>query len=177
MSEESHQIFEIDVERFDCKRSQCFFVDKWSHSISLINVQPEENFEGKMCLNHPKNVFIKISSNALMRCFGRGVLDAEFWMRSFDAEFWMRSFDAEFRCVIFDALFSTRCFRRGVFDALFSQLKKLLSVDFEKKFGVDWPRLSQFQKKNFKESNVENEKSAWTGLDKVKKAFSAASVF
>jgi hypothetical protein len=28
----------------------------------------------------------------------------------------------------------------------------------------------------FKESNVENEKSAWTGLDKVKKASSAASV-
>jgi hypothetical protein len=24
VSEESHQVFEIDVERFDCKRSQCF---------------------------------------------------------------------------------------------------------------------------------------------------------
>jgi hypothetical protein len=36
-----------------------------------------------------------------------------------------------------------------------------------KKIGVDWPRPSQFQK-IFKESNVEIEKSAWTGLDKVK---------
>ena len=43
MSEESHQIFEIDVERFDCKRSQCLFADKLAHSNSLINVQPEEN--------------------------------------------------------------------------------------------------------------------------------------
>ncbi len=43
MSEESPQIFEIDVERFDCKRSQCLFVDKLVHSNSLINVQPEEN--------------------------------------------------------------------------------------------------------------------------------------
>jgi hypothetical protein len=46
-----------------------------------------------------------------MRCFGRGVLDAEFWMRSFDALFSMRYF----RCVVFDAVFSMRCFRRVVF--------------------------------------------------------------
>jgi hypothetical protein len=43
VSEKSHQIFKIDVERFDCKRSQCSFVDKLAHSNSLINVQPEEN--------------------------------------------------------------------------------------------------------------------------------------
>jgi hypothetical protein len=127
------------------------FVDKWSNSISLINVQPEENFEGKMCLNHPKNVFIK----NLLKCV---VLDAEFWMRSFGCGVSMRYF----RCVVFDALFSTRCFRRGVFDAvfstrcfrrvvfdaLFSQLKKTPKCRFwKKKFGVDWPRPIQFQKK------------------------------
>jgi hypothetical protein len=42
---------------------------------------------------------------------------------------------------------------------------------------VDRPRPREFQKKIFKESNVEIKKSAWTGLGNVKKAFSAAIVF
>ena len=41
-----------------------------------------------------------------------------------------------------------------------------------------WTDLDRVSFKNiFKESNVEIEKSAWTGLGKVKKASSAASVF
>ncbi len=41
-----------------------------------------------------------------------------------------------------------------------------------------WTDLDEsVSKKIFKESNVETEKSAWTGLGKVKKASSAASVF
>jgi hypothetical protein len=52
------------------------------------------------------------------------------------------------------------------------------SVKCSKKIGVDWPRPSQFRKKNFQRVNVQIEKSAWTGLGKVKRrASSAASVF
>ncbi len=51
------------------------------------------------------------------------------------------------------------------------------SVDAGKKIGVDWPRPSQFRKKNLQCCNIQIEKSAWTGLGKVKRASSAASVF
>ncbi len=98
-------------------------------------------------------------------------------MRSFGCGVSMRSFDAEFRCgvsmryfrrVVFDALFLTRCFRRVVFDAVFSQSKKLLSVDLEK--NLAWTDLDQVNvEKNLQCLNVQIEKSAWTGLDKVKK--------
>ncbi len=51
------------------------------------------------------------------------------------------------------------------------------SVKCPKKIGVDWPRPSRFRK-IFQRVKVQIEKSAWTGLGKVKrKASSAASVF
>ncbi len=50
-------------------------------------------------------------------------------------------------------------------------------LEAEKKNRRGLTQTESVSKKIFKESNVEIEKSAWTGLDKSKKASSAASVF
>ncbi len=154
-----------------------FFVGKWVHSNSLINVHSEENcrIDEMLCCFDVKVLVCKAMK--MFKCWWpkNGPKMVRKW--SENGPKMVRKWSENgpnfrgvltrcFRSVVltrcFDALFSKRCF-----DAVFSKTEKTTKC-WLKKIGVDWPRPSQFQKKSSK-SNVQIEKSAWTGLGKVKK--------
>ncbi len=176
MSEESHQIFEIDVERFDCKRSQCwFYVDKWVHSISLVNVQPEENEASSYGNTIPRNfdVWFGMFRKTLELMNGLIWMDGIliwldgipiYWTESGSdwTEFWpdwtecCRNVDAGKKSAWTDL------------DRVSFKKKSSKSKCLNRKIGVDRSRPSQFRN-NLQCLNVQIEKSAWTGLGKIKK--------
>ena len=138
-----------------------FIVDRWVHSNSLFNVQPEENGMSSYGNTIPRNCMIWYVEENKRKyptvIPSHGILLSGMLRKTFRID--------ELQCC------------SDVEVLVCKAVENVQVLEAEKKIGVDWPRPSQFQKKFFKESNDKIEKSAWIGLDKVKKASSAASVF
>jgi hypothetical protein len=113
-----------------------FFVDKWVHSSSLINVQPEEN--GMSFTVIP---FHGISTYDLV-CWGKTkrkypTVIPFHGISTYDLVCWGKLLE------------SKNCNAAPMWRFLCAMQLKCSSVGGRKKIGVDWPRPSQFRKKIF----------------------------
>jgi hypothetical protein len=166
-----------------------FFVDKWIHSNSLINVQPEENcridewlkfewmefrsdwYEFRSIGPNPERLVRFPNDWSEFRTIGpnseRLVRIPNDWseFRTID-ELDVGIFkNRKKNCRICWIALLLRCGGSCVQ----SNLKMLKCWWPRKKIGVDWPRQSQFREKKSSKSQCSNRKTAWTGLGKVKR--------
>jgi hypothetical protein len=165
VSEGSHQIFEIDVGRFDCKRSQCFLetnevtviawsmfsqrktvelmkkkVQSWERLVPISEIGP--NSERLVRMPYDWSEFRTIGPNS------ERYPNFE-QLTSLTSVF---SKSKKKNCRVCWIALLLRCGGSCVQ----SNLKNVQVLVAEKKIGVDWPRLSQFRKKIF---NVKMSKS------------------
>ena len=138
-----------------------FFVDKWVHSNSLINVQPEENGMSSYGNTIPRNFDVWFGmlrkTNYPTVIPSHGILLSGMLRKTFRIDELQCCSDVEVLvCKAVKKMF--KCWRPK---------KKSAWTDLDR---VDFEKFLQIV-------NVQIEKSAWTGLGKNKKASSAASVF
>jgi hypothetical protein len=141
-----------------------FFVDKWVHSNSLINVQPEEKTVKSM--KDWKTCATRQSCVARRSCVDEVCVDHALSRRIMR---WQgKSCVEEVR----DYALLRRIMRwRGTRSTSRPRLtsQNLLKCQMPKKKSA-WTGLDRVNlKKNLQSKNVKIEKSAWTGLDKVKR--------